>query len=148
MHHLTYLQPVSLPKADADAGSKGPSRHTADHNRHALLTGVIALQLYLSAQLAVREVGFVASTVDRETPVVLLTAHGQQSKTTYYNNTNYGIFLLCPCRISWKSISSKKLQSIIWLAHHHSSYEVLSQRKILPSRFIGSKNFNHYTWEI
>lgn len=91
MHHLTYLQPVSLPKADADAGSKGPSRHAADHYRHALLTGVIALQLYLSAQLAVREVSFVAGTVDREPPVVLLTALGQQSKTTYYNITNDGI---------------------------------------------------------
>lgn len=29
-------------------------------------------------------------------------------------------------------------------AESQPSYEVLSQGKILPSRFIGSKNFNHY----
>lgn len=104
MHHLTYLQPVRLPKADADAGSKGPSRNTADHDRHALPTGVIALQLYLSAQFAVREVGFVTGTVDRETPVVLLAALGQQSKKTYYNNA-VSLFY------SWQNISLKKLQN-------------------------------------
>lgn len=83
MHNLTYLHPVGLPEAGADAGSKGPSRHTADHYRHALLTGVIALQLYLSAQLTIGQVGLVAGAVDRETPVVLLTALGQQSEKTY-----------------------------------------------------------------
>lgn len=79
----TYLQPVSLPIANADAGGKGPTRNTADHHRHALLTGAVALQLYLSAQLTIREAGLVASAVDRESPVVLLTALGKQSRRKY-----------------------------------------------------------------
>lgn len=74
-----YLQPVSLPVANADAGGKGPTRNTADHHRDSLLTGVVALQLYLSAQLTIGEIGLVARAVDRESPVVLLTALGQQS---------------------------------------------------------------------
>ena len=80
MHNLTYLHPVGLPVAGADAGSKGTSRHTADHYRHAMLTGEVTLQLNLFAQLTVGQVGLVAGAVDRETPVVLLTALGQQSE--------------------------------------------------------------------
>lgn len=80
MHNPTYLYPVGLPEASADAGSEGTSRHTADHYRHALLTGAVSLQLYLSAQLTIGQVGLVACAVDRETPVVLLTTLGQQSE--------------------------------------------------------------------
>lgn len=79
-YDLTYLHPVGLPEANADAGSKGASRHTADHYRHALSAGAVALQLYLPAQFTIRQVGLVASAVDRETPVVLLTTLGQQSE--------------------------------------------------------------------
>lgn len=80
MHNLTYLHPVGLSEASADAWSKGPARHTADHYRHALLTGVIALQLYLSPEFTIRKVSLIAGAVDRKTPVVLLTALGQQSE--------------------------------------------------------------------
>lgn len=79
----TYLQPVSLPIANADAGGKGPTRDTADHHRHSLLTGAVALQLDLSSQLTIGELGLVARAVDRESPVVLLTALGQQSGKKY-----------------------------------------------------------------
>lgn len=48
-----YLDPIGLPVAGTEGGSKGPSGHTADHDRHALLTGAVALQLDLSAHLAV-----------------------------------------------------------------------------------------------
>lgn len=78
MYSLAYLHPVGLPEASADTGSKGPSGYTADHDRHALLTGPVALQLDLSAQLTVGQFGLVARAVDRVTPVVLLTAFGQQ----------------------------------------------------------------------
>lgn len=84
MHDMTYLHPVGLAEAGADTGSKGTSRHTADHYRHALLTGVVALQLYLTAQLTIRQVSLVAGAVDRETPVVLLTTLGQQSGKIQY----------------------------------------------------------------
>lgn len=77
MHDMTYLHPVGLAEAGADTGSKGTSRHTADHYRHALLTGAVALQLYLTAQFTIGQVSLVASAVDRETPVVLLTTLGQ-----------------------------------------------------------------------
>lgn len=77
MYSLTYLHPIGLAEADADAGGKDTSRHTADYYRHAPTTGVVALQLYLPAQFTVRQVGLVACAVDRETPVVLLTTLGQ-----------------------------------------------------------------------
>lgn len=80
VHSLTHLHPVGLPEAGADAGSKGTSRHTADHHGHALLAGAVSLHLYLSAQLTIGQVGLVACAVDRETPVVLLTTLGQQSE--------------------------------------------------------------------
>lgn len=75
-----YLHPVGLPEAGADTGSEGTSRHTADHHRHALHTGAVAGQFYLSAQLAFGQVSLVACAVDRETPEVLLTTLGQQSE--------------------------------------------------------------------
>lgn len=78
---LTYLHPVGLPEAGADAGSKGTSRHTADHYRHALLTGAVSLNLYLMAQFAIGQVGLVACAVDRKAPVVLLTTLGQQPES-------------------------------------------------------------------
>ena len=73
MQHLTYLHPVGLPVAGADTGSEGASRHTADHHRHALLTGAVPLQHYVSAHITFGQVGLVAGAVDRGTPVVLLT---------------------------------------------------------------------------
>lgn len=75
---LTYLHPVGLPVAGADAGSEGPSGHTADHHGHALLTGPVALLLDLSAQLALGQVRLVTCAVHGETPVVLLATTGQQ----------------------------------------------------------------------
>lgn len=91
----TYLQPVSLPIANADAGGKGPTRNTADHHRHSLLTGAVALQLYFSAQLTIGELGLVARAVDGESPVVLLTALGQQSGKKYgkqnQHRTSFGM---------------------------------------------------------
>lgn len=83
----TDLQPVSFPEAHADAGSKGPPWHTADHHRHALLTGQIALHLYLSAHLTVGQVGLVAGAVDRKTPIILLASVSQQSETVQENRT-------------------------------------------------------------
>lgn len=77
---FTYLQPVGLSKADADTGSKGTSRHTAHHYRHALTTGIVALQLNLPAQFTIRQFRLVACAVDRKAPVVLLTTLGQQSE--------------------------------------------------------------------
>ena len=76
VHIVAYLDSIRLPEANANTGSEGPSRHTAHHHWHALLTGAVALQLYLSAKLAVGQVSLVAGTVDRETPVVLLTTLG------------------------------------------------------------------------
>lgn len=84
MRNLTYLHPVGLPETGADAGCKGASRHAADHYRHSLLTGAVTLQLDLSAQLTIRQVGLVACAVDRETPVVLLTTLSQQSEKELY----------------------------------------------------------------
>lgn len=81
---LTYLHPVGLAEAGADAGSEGTSRHTADHHRHAVLTGEVALQLNLFSQPTVGQVGLVACAVDGETPVVLLTTLGQQSEEERY----------------------------------------------------------------
>lgn len=77
---LTYLHPVGLPETGADTRSEGTSRHTADHYRHAIITGAVALQLYFSAKLTIGQVGLVAGAIDRETPVVLLTTLGQQSE--------------------------------------------------------------------
>lgn len=74
----TYLHPVGLHVADADAGGEGPAGDAADHHWHALLAGAVALLLDLSAQLAVGDVGLVAGAVDGEAPVVLLAALGQQ----------------------------------------------------------------------
>lgn len=76
----TDLHPVSFPEAHADAGSKSAPWHTADHHRHALLAGHIALHLYLSAHFTVGQVGLVAGAVDRETPIILLTSASQQSE--------------------------------------------------------------------
>lgn len=83
----TDLQPVSFPEAHADAGSKGPPWHTADHHRHARLTGQIALHLYLSAHLTVGQVGLVAGAVDRKTPIILLASVSQQSEMAQENRT-------------------------------------------------------------
>lgn len=80
MCNLTYLHPVGFPEARADAGSEGPSRHTADDYRHALAAGVVAFELDLAAQFTVGQIGLVAGAVDRVTPVVLLTTLGQQSE--------------------------------------------------------------------
>lgn len=94
MHHPnacrqahTDLHPVRFPEAHADAGSKGPPWHTADHHRHALLTGQIALHLYLSAHLTVGQVGLVAGAVDRKTPIILLASVSQQSEMVQENRT-------------------------------------------------------------
>lgn len=86
---LTYLHPVGLSEASTDARGESTSRNTADHYRHALLTGEVTVQLYLFAQLAIGQVGLVACAVDRETPEVLLTTLGQQSEKKWCNNINY-----------------------------------------------------------
>lgn len=78
--NLTNLHPVGFSEPDADARSKDPSRHTADHYRHALSTGAVAFLLYLSAQFTIRKVSLVACAADREAPVVLLSTAGQQSE--------------------------------------------------------------------
>lgn len=85
-HSVTYLQPVGLSEASADAGSKGPSRDTADHYRHALCTSAVSPQLDLSTHFTVRQVGLIARAVHREAPVVLLTTHGQQSEKKRESN--------------------------------------------------------------
>lgn len=131
---LTYLHPVRLPEAGADAGSKGTSRHTADHYRHALLTGAVALQLNLSAKLTIGQVGLVACAVDRETPVVLLTTLGQQSEKQQHNKKYIYIYTFCmlfllmsTCfqhfRHPWVSVHVKtcKLETCFRNPIHHSN---------------------------